>query len=160
MRKAQAVITDLFIALAIFVMLIVIIVYLWNDYSTRLSEDVEYERIQLIAYQITNQLIKTQGVPKAWEKNPSSFSEIGLATSDRKLSAEKVDSFVNLPYDTVRDALNLEGYGYSFKIKTLSNKALKSSGGTPEETETVGLERYVIYNNEKSILEFKIWKKK
>lgn len=159
MRKAQAVAADLFIALFIFILLIAVIIYLWNNYNTRISEDVEYERMQLIAYQITNQLIKSQGLPTAWEKDASNFDEIGLAISDRKLSMEKVESFVNLPYEDVRDALNLEGYGYSFKIKNLANKELKSSGGTPEETEAVGLERYIIYNDEKAILEFRIWKK-
>lgn len=159
MRKAQAIATDLFIALAIFIFLVAIIASLWSNYNTRLGEDVEYERMQLIAYQITNQLIKTQGIPTAWEKNPSNFDEAGLAVSDRKLSTEKVDSFISLPYDSVRNALNLEGYGYSFKIKTLSNKVLKSSGGTFEGTESVGLERYVIYDDEKAILEFRIWKK-
>lgn len=160
MRKAQAIATDLFIALAIFVLITAFIIYLWNDYNTKLNEDVEYERLQILAYQITNQLVKTQGLPKSWEKNPSGFDEIGLATSDRKLSTGKVDSFISLPYDSVRNALNLEGYGYSFKVKSSANNVLKSSGETiPEGTEAVGLERYVIYDNEKAILEFKIWKK-
>ena len=160
MRKAQAVTIDLFIALFIFLLLTIIIVSIWNSYNTRITEDVEYERMQLVAYQITNQLIKSQGIPTAWEKNPASLGEIGLATSDRKLSAEKVDAFVNLPYNTVRNILNLENYGFIFKIKTLSNKVLKSLSETPPEgKEAVGLERYVIYNDEKAILEFRIWKK-
>lgn len=157
MRKAQAAIADLFIALFIFLLLTSIIIYLWNNYNTRLSEDVEYERMQLKAYQITDQLIKSQGVPTAWEKDPSNFEELGLATDDRMLSTKKVDEFTKLPYNDVREALNLEGYGYNFNITTLSNKILKSSGESFEGTEAVGLERYVIYNDEKAIFKFQIW---
>lgn len=159
MRKAQAIAADLFISLFVFILLVAIILFLWNDYNTRLNDDVEYERMQLVAYQITDQLVKSQGVPVAWEKDPSNFQEIGLATSDRMLSKEKVDEFAKLPYNDVRKAFHLEGYGYNFNITTLSNKILKSSGGSFEGTEAVGLERYVIYDGEKAIFKFQIWKK-
>ncbi len=159
MRKAQAAALDIFIALSIFIFLIIIIIYFWNDYNTRLSEDIEYERMQIISYQITNQLIKTQGIPVSWEKDPSNFQELGLATSDRVLSTKKVDEFVKLPYDDIRDSLNLEGYDCSFNITTLSNKNLKSVGGSSEKTESVGLERYVVYDDEKAIFKLQIWKK-
>lgn len=166
MRKAQVAVIDLFIALSIFILLIMIIVYLWNDYNTRINEDVEYERMQLAAYQITNQLIKTQGIPRAWEKDPLNFEEIGLVTIDRNLSAEKVDTFVTLSrtnnqYNLIKQSFNLEGYGYNFNITTLSNEDIKSSGGTPKGTEEViGIERYVMYNGEKTSFKFKIWKEK
>lgn len=158
MRKSQAIITDFFIALFVFLILITAIVYIWNDYNTKIVENVEYERMQLVAYQITNQMLKNKGVPSAWEKDSVNVGEIGLVVSDRKLSKDKVDAFVNLPYNAVRDILNIEGYDYSFKIKSLSNTILSSSGGIPGDTEVVSIERYGVYDGENVILQFKIWK--
>ena len=158
MRKSQAIITDFFIALFVFLILITAIVYIWNDYNTKIVENVEYERMQLVAYQITNQMLKNKGVPSAWEKDSVNVGEIGLVVSDRKLSKDKVDAFVNLPYNAVRDILNIEGYDYSFKIKSLSNTILSSLGGIPGDTEVVSIERYGVYDGENVILQFKIWK--
>lgn len=163
-RKAQTAIIDLFIALSIFILLVMIIVYLWNDYNTRINEDVEYEKMQLKAYQVTNQLVKTQGNPFSWEKNPNNFKEIGLVTFDRNISAEKLEAFVALArtdnkYNNIRSSFNLDGYGFNFNLTTLSNKNLKSSGGTPEgDEEIISVERYVIYGDEEAIFRFKIWK--
>ena len=63
MRKAQIASIDLFIAITIFLILAAITIYTWNLYNTRFNESLEYEKMQLITFQITDLLVKHPGYP-------------------------------------------------------------------------------------------------
>lgn len=72
MRKGQIASVDLFIAFTVFILLISILVGMWNTYSQRLNEGIEYEKMRLAAYHISDSFVKTPGSPSAWELSPFS----------------------------------------------------------------------------------------
>ncbi|MFH1065377.1 MAG: hypothetical protein V1734_02620 [Nanoarchaeota archaeon] len=158
MRKGQIASVDLFIAFFVFILLISILVGTWNLYNQRLNESMEYEKMRLGAYYISDSFVKTSGTPSAWENNPSSVEIIGLAIDDRVLSSAKVDAFANLSYASAREKLKIMGYNYGFRIKDLSNNIIMASGMAPAGDISIVVERYVTYENEKAIMEFALWK--
>ena len=70
-KKAQIAVTDLFIALFIATILIVVIIFAWNRYTDVLSEDSDYREMQIIAFQTANLLVKsTRGLPARRRARP------------------------------------------------------------------------------------------
>ena len=67
-------------------------------YSQRLNEGMEYEKMRLAAYHISDSFVKTPGNPSAWELSPSSAEIFGLAIDDRVLSSAKANAFANMSY--------------------------------------------------------------
>lgn len=158
MRKAQIASVDLFIAITVFLFLLAATIYTWNLYTTRLNESLEYEKMQLITFQITDLLVKSPGHPTGWEEAPNNAGVIGLAQDDRVLSQDKITAFVNLDYDFSKEKFNIELYDYKFKIKDLSNNVLQESGQDFDGDTAIVIERYVLLNDEKTIMEFTLWK--
>ncbi|MDI6738224.1 MAG: hypothetical protein QME12_06975 [Nanoarchaeota archaeon] len=158
MRKGQIGSIDLFIAIFIFLILLSVLVGMWNLYSTRLNEGIEYEKIRLLAFHISDTFVKTPGYPSAWENSPSSAEAIGLASSGRVLSSAKVDAFIAMNYSAAKQKIKAEGYDFKFRIKDLSNNVLLASGANITGGTAIAVERYVKYENEKAIMEFAVWK--
>lgn len=158
MRKAQIASIDLFIAITIFLLLAAATIYTWNLYTARLNENLEYEKMQLIVFQITDLLVKNPGYPSAWEENPTNLEVIGMAQDDRILSQDKITAFTKLNYDTSKEKFNIELYDYKFRIKDLSNNMIQESGQNFTGDTSIVIERYVLLNNEKRIMEFMLWK--
>lgn len=158
MRKAQLASIDLFIAITIFLLLAAATIYTWNLYNRRLNENLEYEKMQLTAFQITDLLVKNPGHPDGWEDNPINVGVIGLAQDDRILSQNKITAFANLDYNTTKERFNIEPYEYKFRIKTLSNSVIQESGQNFAGDTSIAIERYVLLNDETRIMEFTLWK--
>lgn len=163
MKRGQAVITDLFIAIAVFIILITITTIIWDLYSIRLKMRQEYEDMMLRTIQISDQLIKNPGYPTDWEYKISSDPEyvkvIGLADEDRVLSADKVEKFrTNITDDKVKDLLNIGLYNFYFIIKEQNGSALLAKGIAPIGFNTVNLARIVTYKNQPRIVEFALWR--
>lgn len=158
MRKGQIASVDLFIAFTVFILLVSILVGMWNMYSQRLNEGIEYEKMRLAAYHISDSFVKTPGSPSAWELSPSSAEIFGLAIDDRVLSSAKANAFANISYSAAKEKLKIMGYNYRFRIKDLSNNILLASGMAPAGDISIVVERYVTYENEKAIMEFALWK--
>jgi len=158
MRKAQVASIDLFIAITAFIFLIAATAYTWNIYNTRLAENIEYEKMELAAFQITDLMVKSQGYPSAWEEIPAEVQVIGLAQDDRLLSQDKVDAFMNLDYGLAKERFNIELYDYKFRLKDLANNMLQESGLDFTGDTSIVIERYIIFGDEKAILEFTLWK--
>lgn len=159
-KRAQIAVTDLFIALFIATILIILIVYSWNSYAVVLSDNVDYNEMQIIAFQITDLLVKTKGEPENWETNPDNADVIGLASSDRILSTEKVYAFINnLTYNNASLILGAGFYDFYFQLKHINGTKLADFGQSiiPNRS-VVNVPRVVSYKNEKAILEFAIWK--
>ena len=156
-KKSQIAVTDLFIALFVATILIIIVIFTWNRYSIILNEESDYRELQIIAFQTADLLVKSEGDPQNWENNPLNVDVIGLATDDRNLSAEKVNSFINLSYNFTLKSLGLELYDFYFQLKDINGTKLAEYGKTPKNF-VVNVQRLVLYENEKAIVEFALWK--
>jgi len=157
MRKAQVASIDLFIAITVFLILSVATIYTWNLYSTRLNESLNYEKMQLITLQITDLLVKNPGFPSGWEENINNLDVIGLAQDDRVLSQDKITAFIDLGYDVSKEKFNIEYYDYKFRLRDLSNNTLQESGQDFAGDTSIVIERYVLVDDKKRIMEFMLW---
>ena len=158
MRKGQIATIDLFIALVVFFILIITVIQIWSLYNHRLGEDMDDETLQLLGFQISDFLVKSPGFPTAWEENVSSLEVIGLASSDRILSQEKINAFITLDYSLLKEKFNIEPFEYKFRIKDMTNNVINESGLNFTGDKSVVTERYVMVKNEKRVMEFTLWK--
>lgn len=153
-KKAQLAVIDMIIAVSIFTFLVISIIFIWSNYLTRLDAKVDLNRMQEKAFQITNNLVKTPGIPAAW--NSTNVIHIGLATKDRVLSKDKVGNFTDLPYSTARNLFNLE-YDFYFNLSYLNKTSIKEYGSIPKNN-IVNLQRTVLYENKNATMQFALWK--
>lgn len=158
-KKSQAITTDLMLAMFIFIVLLAAIMMIWNKYAAAINKQTEYEEAQLMAYRISDLFVKTKGKPSDWEKNASNVIVIGLADSDRTISAAKVNAFLNMSYNDSKKILKIPYYDFSFRINDMQGNNLTNTYGQINETDfIISLRRHVFYENEKAIMEFKLGK--
>ncbi len=157
MHKGQIASIDLFIAVTIFLILLGVVLNAWNLYNIRLQGNIEYEKMQLKAFYVSDMLVKSSGYPSAWEEDISSAEAIGLALSDRDLSQQKLSAFLAMGYNTSKQMLKISPYEYSFRLRQLSNNLTLGSGMVFAGELAVTAERYVTYNDEKAIMQLTIW---
>lgn len=161
LKKSQVVVTDLFIALFIATILIVVIVFAWNRYTRILEEDTGYKEMQIIAFQTADLLVKSKGEPEDWEEDPDNVGVIGLASSDRYLSTEKVDAFINnISYRNSSKSLGISYYDFYFQINHINGTGLVQHGinYSTINKSIVNVQRLVNYKNEKAVMELALWK--
>jgi hypothetical protein len=147
-KKSQMATTDLFIALFAATILIIIIIFAWNNYALILNEDVNYKEMQIKAFQTADLLIKSKGVPVNWEENPTNIDVIGLAASDRNLSTEKVSAFLNASYNITLKSLGIELYNFYFRLKDLNGTEIAEyRNASASNKSIINIQRLVLYEN-------------
>src|SRR3989344_3907752 len=173
--KGQAAVTDLFIAISVFIILITITTLTWNLYNIRLTSRFDYDDMMLRGFQVSDLLVKSKGIPPDWHisynttyPNPRGSNAdikplqlIGLADNERVLSPQRVDAFKDISDanpQIVKDALNINLFNYYFVIRNQTGIPLLNTGLFPSGKYAVNLARIVSYNNQPVIMEFAIWK--
>lgn len=162
-KEAQVISIDFFMALIIVFFLLIFATLSWNRLSLSFNNNIEYLKLENKAFQISDLLISQEGKPSAWERNLSSVEVIGLADIDRTLSYGKVNAFIILRYNNVKELLNIEPYEFYFQLKdTDGNNITNIYGNSSESEQAVAVKRYVIYKNETgnqtAVMLFKLWK--
>ena len=162
-NKGQAAVTDLFIAISVFIILITITTLTWNLYNIRLTSRFDYDDMMLRGFQVSDLLVKSKGIPPDWHitYEITAPQVIGLADNERILSPEKVGAFKDLSDSdpsAIKNALNINLYNYYFVIRNQTGIPLLSTGLFPSGKYAVNLARIVSYNNQPVIMEFAIWK--
>lgn len=155
-KKSQIVSTDLFFAVSVFVIIIAMIFFSWNLYYERIDERIIYGDMMANAFQVSDLLVKSKGTPSLW--NSTNVSVVGLASSDRNISSQKLHSFINVPYDELKKLFNIERYEFYFRLKHLNGTPIDSHGKEFDGTYSINTRRYVIYENQKAIIDFRLWK--
>ena len=153
-KKGQINVTDLFIAVFIFCILITAAMLAWNKYNEKIIERTEYYNMMTKTFQISNTLVKTPGYPTGWTAD--NVKIIGLASEDRILSKEKVDTFTTLDINKTKGVFQTYGYNFYFTLKT--NTGNITYGQEPNGKKSVSITRYVLFENEKAIMDFRLWK--
>ncbi|MEK6903061.1 MAG: hypothetical protein AABW64_00245 [Nanoarchaeota archaeon] len=174
-RRGQAAVTDLFISISVFIILITIITLTWNLYNIRLQNRFDYDDMMIKAFQVTDSLVKGRGVPTDWEtQNPvTNVQVLGLSENERFLSEQKVKIFAKDPKiysaallsDAVlKSTLKINLYNYYFVLRHLNGtvtgcpSACNNRGTFPSGNYVVNLARLVMYQNQPVYLEFAVWK--
>ncbi|HLC72180.1 MAG TPA: hypothetical protein VJH37_01195 [Candidatus Nanoarchaeia archaeon] len=162
-KNGQAAVTDLFIAISVFIILITITTLTWNLYNIRLTSRFDYDEMMLKGFQVSDLLVKSKGIPVNWHitYNETAPEVLGLADNERVLSSERIDAFKDLSDRNpalIKDALKINLYNYYFVIRDQTGVPLLNSGLFPSGKYAVNLARIALYNNQPVIVEFAIWK--
>ena len=156
MSKAQIAMTDLFLAVFLFIILAAFFFIAWDTYQKRLYDTISRSEMEIYTIQITNQILRSPGVPENWEYFNKTPDAIGLADKYNSISDKKLSGLKNLNYTDIKDLMNLGSYNFYFLLKQ-SNNSIFEIGDYPSG-QSVNLRRYVTYKNEPAIVEVSLWK--
>ncbi len=153
-KKGQAAITDLFVAVGIFIILITITSVLWNLYNVRLLNRLEYDDLVVKSFEISDLLLKTPGEPDNWDYlilNGGSAEDIwfvGLVEEELKIPFEKTEGMDALGEEVIRDIFHAGQYRLGIRIRNNESEEMyilgKVSGGSKF---SVNLGRDILYQN-------------
>ncbi len=156
-KKAQIMMTDLFVALSVFLILLIAVVSFMILYERRVNSNMAYEDMRMKAMQIANFLVKSPGIPNDWENNASGVAAIGLASAPLILSEDKIVNFTYLDYERAKKIFNIRHYEFNFELRDLNNSVLFSKG-LESGNESVSISRYVRFNSSNNIMIFRIYR--
>lgn len=161
-KSGQAVIIDLFVAVSVFIILIIILTITWDLYNVRLQTRMEYDEMILKTFLISDALVKSEGVPFDWDDNPTpsvaTIRQLGLADRRGILSDKKVEKYLSLSNADVKDILNIGLYNYYFLIRDVNGTPYVSRGAVPQGKLAVNSGRIVVYKGGPRVMEFALWK--
>lgn len=155
-RKAQLSSADFALAISIAIIILLSVISAFIYYENKINEAISYNDLLTKNFQISDALVKMQGIPSNWES--SNVYVIGLAFEDRKISRKKLDQFVNMDERDIKSIMKTN-YEFHFNIRYINGTSIKSAGTNLSESRTrsVTIERYVFYENKTAIIEFKLW---
>ena len=134
-RKKAYLATDFIFAILIF-FLILFTIYSQIVAANESKEEVNSQvRLKNEATDICKLLVSTQGLPKNWDTSLSSLQFPGLLSSDNvTLSQNKVESFNNSNYFTIKDSLGVKSNLF-IEIEGISNDTSYISFGSKPSIE-------------------------
>lgn len=166
-QKGQIAVTDLFLALIIFLLLLITIISFWNVNISRYALDISYRELELTAFNANNLLLKQQGDPSGWENldladplEVALIQSLGIAYHDKNLSTEKVDAFfLDLDKDDIELLLNIERYNFYVELTDLQgNDIIGAQGDEPNDPdEMITLRNIVYFQQQPSLFFFTLW---
>tara|TARA_Y100000310_G_scaffold345353_1_gene464069 strand:- start:377 stop:916 length:540 start_codon:yes stop_codon:yes gene_type:complete len=155
-RKGQAAVTDLFVALGIFVVLMIVTSVLWNLYTVRLSNRMIYDDLVMNTFQSFDVLLKTPGEPGNWEylvsfdgKGVDDIVYVGLVEGERSVPCEKMNALETLGEDNIKKILHVGQYNLGIEVLDAGGERIKLIGTTGGGSKfSVNLARNIMYQNE------------
>lgn len=155
MKKAQIAMTDLLLALILFTILFLGLIFFWTFYQSKFVDNFARDEMELLAFQISDALIRTPGYPSNWESNVNLTQSPGLSSSERVLSSAKIAAFSNFTYNQTKTFFNIERFEYYILIKQ-NNTVIYETNVTPTGR-IVSIRRNVYYENQDTTLDFALW---
>ncbi|MBT3865895.1 hypothetical protein HOF78_02195 [Candidatus Woesearchaeota archaeon] len=153
-KKGQAAITDLFVAVGIFIILITITSVLWNLYNVRLLNRLEYDDLVVKTFEISDLLLKSSGQPDNWDHlalggaSAEDIMFVGLVEEELKIPFNKTEGMDALGEEAIRDIFHAGQYRLGIRIRNNIAEEMyvlgKVSGGSKF---SVNLGRDVLYQN-------------
>jgi len=157
-KKAQATSIEFLFILTILIALIVFSIGLWNLIFSRIKESETRTSLETLAFDISDQLIKSQGLPTSWEDDTSKIFSLGLAKENYVLDMKKINKFSTMDYQQIKNLLGISSYDYKFRIMALNGTTLVQSGrDTSTATNVVFASRTVLYQEQIVRMEFGLW---
>lgn len=143
-RKAQTFTLDLIVSVAIFMVVIGIIMYLWDSNIYEIKKSELINDMKKSATNGAEMLARTPGSPDEWytricDNNSCGIGSIGLveSSSDRSLNLKKTCAFLNMglgnniSYDRAKYKLVGESYEFYVSLTDLDNYPLNLSFCSP-----------------------------
>lgn len=148
-------ITDLFVAVGIFIILITITSVLWNLYNVRLINRLEYDDLVVKSFEISDLLLKTPGEPDNWDYliltgaiTAEEIKFVGLVEEELKIPFNKTQGMDILEEEAIRGIFHAGQYRLGIRIRNSTAGEMyvmgKVSGGSKF---SVNLGRDILYQN-------------
>jgi hypothetical protein len=159
--KSQLLSIDVMMSIVIFTLLTTMIYTVYDNYVSGIYDLSTKNAMTLRAFQISDLLVKSQGVPVDW--NSSTVEQLGLATESHVLKGRKVGELIALlqnNYSYAKDILGVGNYDFKLELRN-GNRTRKffleefgriaytdGPGGNPEEqtAEYFGLKHWLDSN--------------
>lgn len=132
--KGQISTLDLVIASAVFVGILLSVIYLWSDTVKSISRTSEKSDLDSKVRDVSEALVKTPGDPPDWQKmsasdiNSSTVKSLGLTKEDNILDPEKLNKFGLINYEEARTIMGLSREAYNITITNSTNEIVYSFG--------------------------------
>src|SRR3989344_297961 len=153
-RRAQISAFDFILASSVSVIILVLVAATFFLYERKINEFVLYNDLSTKTFQVSDVLIKSEGVPSNW--NSTNVNIIGLASEDRVINVDKLNNFIDLSQQEIKDKM-ATNYDIYFNLTNITGKSIASIGNPPAGIRSVVIKRYVMYENEEAIMEFGLW---
>ena len=153
-KKGQAAITDLFVAIGIFIVLITITSILWNLYNIRLQNRMIYDDLVIKGFQISDLMLKTPGKPDNWDvlilsddiTDVNDIYYVGLVEGELKIPRNKTLGLSKLEEENISRIFHAGQYRLGIRIRDADGGDLYSVGRVSGSSKySVNLGRNVMY---------------
>lgn len=154
-RKAQTVIADFLLAIIVLLIIVQLSMSGWTRNIDNLRERESRVEIENLALSISDTLARGEGVPGDW--SGENATTLGLANEPNVLDTTKVDAFINLDKSVVKKLLGIGGYKFSFILKTGGTVVVEYGEQVGSVEDVVVVRRLVLYNDDPTLMEFRLW---
>lgn len=155
-HKGQIWTLDLLFSGIAFALIIAIFIIAWDAFSDTANKEKDYIEVYQAAYFASDSLLSTSGDPLGFEYWNASVSSLGLVSKNNELDQLKLQSLNSSNYTYMKKTLGLGKYEFYIDIRDSIdlNKSIYLFGNLTNSSDTIVLDRIVIYNN--SLAVFKL----
>ena len=168
MDRAQIFSLDIFIAVGIFILIILSTMTVWEYSREKISVNEMRNDMEIIARNSLSVLVETRGNPSNWSSyvfNESNINSLGLADGFLVLNQTKISSLVLGNYQAAKRILGILGPNYEFRLNLAvwngnAYADTYSIGLIPNSSasEVVRVERFALLNGTWAKVTMKLWK--
>ena len=146
---------DFLAAVFIFIIVFGVLLVSWGSVIEDSIKYSERKDMELYASRIADFFVSGGGHPYNWIDAPENVTTIGLARTDRVIDKERLDAFITMDNETVRDKLRISGYNFYMRLVNADiNKGFEFKGDGIMALAS----RAVIYEGMPDVLEMYIWR--
>lgn len=158
-KKGQLFSLDLVLSIVVFFVLFLFMLSLWHLYTVRLAHRLDSEELQLAAFDISELMVKSSGVPSNWESDPSTVQVLGLSNAPGALDEKKLAAFLAMDYNASKQVYNIERFEYSLKIISPNGSITEQAGKEPDDSvkESISVTRIVLVGEDTSTMQVILW---
>jgi len=145
-QRGQVWSLDFVTSIVVFLVILMPLFFVWSYINAQSTQQIEFNSIESAALQISDSLVRTQGIPGNW--NISNVRVIGLVSDENILNSTKVSSFLsmgNSDYERTKSLLT-GNYDFYFSLTDINGTSLGTIGNKSEKGNVVPVERYCLYN--------------
>jgi len=147
-RKGQANSIDLIVSFIAFAIMLTFFLAFWFNGLATANSALTRNRMEYELLGVADVLLKSPGVPYAWETNTSNISSLGLAREPNVLYPSKLANFTNLSYADLKTSLGVSHEFYFFVDDLQANRLYETGNASVGTASSVSFIRFAVLNGQ------------